>query len=85
MVITMMAMSEPGTTFVRRGVSWMMRILPKPMASVGRCTAPIEESRTPHFGMNSFGSPVSPKPKRSLTCVVKIVTAIPAVKPKMMG
>ena len=85
MVITMMATREPGTTFVRRGVSWMRRMLPRPMASVGRWTEPSEERRTPHFGTNSFGRPVSPRPRRSLTCVVKMVTAIPAVKPKIIG
>ena len=85
MVITMIATREPGMTLVNRGVSWIKMILPTPIASVGRCTCPKELKRTPHFGINSFGSPVSPSPSRSFTCVVKIVTAIPAVKPRMIG
>ena len=63
----------------------MMTILPRPTASVSQWVCPRLESRTPHLGTNSLGRLVRPRPKRSLICVVKIVTAIPAVKPRMMG
>ena len=35
--------------------------------------------------MKSAGASVIPKPKRSFICVVKMVTAIPAVKPIITG
>ena len=40
---------------------------------------------TIHFSIKSAGTLSMVSPKRSLICVVKMVTAIPLVKPTTMG
>ncbi len=85
MVITIIAMSEPGIFLLNFGVMAIMAMLATPV-SAHQMSVVLKFCRyTPHFSMKSEGFDGRVRPKRSFICVVKMVTAIPLVKPTTMG
>ena len=84
-VTMMMASRAPGRRLEMRGVSVMMSSDTTEVHSAGSETLSKLVKYMPHLGMNWPGMSLSPSPKKSLICVEKIVTAIPAVKPTTIG
>ncbi len=84
-VTIMMASSAPGSFLLTLGARVMIRSDTTPTARVGRSMLPRLDRYMPHLGMNSLGTPVSPRPKKSLIWVEKMVSAIPAVNPTTIG
>ena len=80
-----MAASEPGTRFETRGVSTMRAMLATPTAAAGHEMVVMLSAYTTHFVRKSPGMRSTVSPSRSLICVVKMVRAMPLVKPTMMG
>ncbi len=84
-VIKMMATREPGIFLLNFGVTAMTTTLTMPMRAHHGSIVPKHWKYTPHFSRKSDGLEVNVSPKRSFICVVKMVTAIPLVKPTTMG
>ena len=85
-VITMMAMSEPGIFLEISGVQAIITTESTPTMVVARSMEEKFSMYTPHLEMKSAGTPPSMvSPKMSFICVVKMVSAIPLVKPTTMG
>ena len=81
----MMATNEPGIFLLKRGVRAMTMTLATPTMALHRSMVERCCAYTTHFSMKSEGTWAMLSPKRSLICVVKMVTAIPLVKPTTMG
>ncbi len=81
----MMAMREPGIFFVNFGVTAIRMMLPMPTARASQLTVPKLWKYAAHFDRKSAGTLSMVSPKRSLIWVVKMVRAIPLVKPTTMG
>ena len=85
-VMTMMATSDPGIFLDTLGVRAMMMMLSSPTAAVVQSMVCRFCRYTAHLLRKSPGSlPSMLSPSRSFICVVKMVTAIPLVKPTTMG
>jgi hypothetical protein len=82
-VLATIATNAPGTRGENRGVNRTMRIAPSPMARANRLVDSTALKYSIHFGTNSVGRLSTDRPRRSLTCVEKMRTAIPDVKPVM--
>ena len=82
---SMMASSAPGSFLDMRGVSTITSSDTRPVTSVTGSMRPRLVSSIPHLGRNCPGRSRRPRPRKSLTWVVKMVRAIPAVKPTTMG
>ena len=84
--MTMMATSDPGIFLDTLGVRAMMMMLSSPTAAVVQSMVCRFCRYTAHLLRKSPGSlPSMLSPSRSFICVVKMVTAIPLVKPTTMG
>ena len=77
--------SAPGRRREIRGVTIIIPSDTAPTARVYGSIRLIFAKYTPHFDTKSLGTSVNPSPKKSLICVEKIVSAIPAVKPTTTG
>ena len=93
MVITIIETNEPGRAF--NGERWnsrasigheaMSATLTIPTAALHGSMLPMLYMYAPHFSMKSAGTLSKCIPRRSFTCVVKIVMAIPLVNPTTIG
>lgn len=67
------------------GHSLMNSTVPKASARDGQFVSPRCSARKTTFSRNSAGTPVTSSPRKSFTCVLKMYTAMPAVKPITTG
>ncbi len=81
----MIDISAPGSFLDMRGVAMMISREAMPTPSVTQSVCCRWLRYTPHLGRNSLGTSLSPSPRKSLICVEKMVSAMPAVKPTTMG
>ena len=84
-VTAIMAISAPGSFLEMRGVAMMMASDTSAVATVGREMALRLVRYMPHLGMKDAGISRRPSPRKSLTWVENMVSAIPAVKPTTTG
>jgi hypothetical protein len=84
-VIIMIAISAPGSLLEILGVRMMIASEANATPTVGRSILSRLLKYTPHFEMKSPGRSRRPMPRKSFTCVDRIVRAIPAVNPTTMG
>ena len=86
-VTRMMATNEPGIFFENFGVMAMMMMLTMLAAKFHQFTESKWRKYSSHLPTKSPGtfSPSNCRPKMSAIWVVKMVTAIPLVKPIMIG
>ena len=79
------AIKEPGIFFVSLGLSVMIRILMIPITNAQGLTVSNAPKYAIHLEMKSAGTLSIVNPNKSFICVVKIVIAIPLVKPTTIG
>jgi hypothetical protein len=84
-VVTMSATNGLGTFVVTRG---QRSTIASPSSATSAATGsavPIASPYAPHFSTNSAGTVPIVRPRKSLTCDEKMMSAIPLVKPMITG
>ncbi len=84
-VVTISATNGPGMRWLTRGQKTMIASASRADATADGLTVDDAGANAPHLARNSAGTAPMRRPRRSLTWLEKMITAMPLVKPVTTG